>query len=871
MPSVAPRSVALLRGKHPLSRQNPALESVSQTDGNTASFQVKSNSNRCQQIQLQDPPPRKENETTGSTWKNILALSNLNRRLRGFELRTKNGKIPVIIALLFFFSALSGCISNDDDDSSSDENDADNNNEGDGGNGDNGGETDNQSSSLPGPITSISIDSGDTTLTLVWAAVEGVEEYDLYKMNFDDTVMTDDMNNDIESCSDPDFNCDSIRSWNAWQTSFLDSTDYDVITNSNGGNQISYSMTGLNNGDEYMFYVVATNGAGSGDPSSIVSDTPRAPELVVNCEWPSKISTDFPGDEDGGGLHSVIVYDLSWNLVQSITDSSILSSRISFTSLDAGKRYIVLCEWNGFGGTLGPLLTAITDVYEYSLEVDVDLHSEMIVSLVTATTSIPDTFTESDLPRPLEDLIVDAGIVTDRIIDYHSSSDFSYRQFESNADRDADAIHSITRESLSLGKPLYTMELEPVNIRAHGGGIDGIRTLAEMLDNPLPPLIEMVMFDRKTSGGQTDIILSDPMMNRWDVSQIGAVSPSVTTGGSKTIFVSTPDILLGGEQQDGWIPAAWSRDFGQSEFVRVVPADYYVTSAVLSPDETMLAFTGMDIDLWEMAYCNLFVYHFSSQTIQSLTNYEDDDWYKAEICDGVTSVTWTPDGGSILYDMHDKKNSNGTNYTIHLEIVDADGSSAPRTLLQKDGWVFGTPAVAPTNDSFVFSCGLENQIFELCQAPMGLDANATWNSSTYFGNLAAEHVGHKFKPSYSVDASRIIFTHVSLNSVGDPQYSFVIIDRFTTEVLAETVAYAGSEVLGSAIFSATEYTLIPRYADGFEYNEFGQVIISSSSDDRYYGSSGYGTYSYHYEIIPAANSMTDAWGNSGYTFAVYSW
>jgi hypothetical protein len=791
--------------------------------------------------------------------------------IRGIELRIKKVIISMMMALMFLCSALSGCIFDGEDDSNHDENDS-NNNEGDGDDGNNNGDgTDNQSSSLPGAITSISLDSGDTTLTLVWAAVEGVEEYNLYKMNFDNTVMTDDMNNDMESCADPDFNCDSIRAWNAWQTSFLDSSDYDVITNSDEGNQISYSITGLNNGEEYMFYVVATNGAGSGDPSSIVSDTPRAPELVVNCEWPSKISTDFPGDENGGGLHSVIVYDLSWNLVQSITDSSVLSSRISFTSLDAGQRYIVLCEWNGFGGTLGPLLTAITDVYEHSLEVDVDLHSEMIVSLVTATTSIPDTFTEGDLPRALGDLIIDAGIVTDRIIDYHSSSDFSYRQFESNADRDADAIHSIIREALSRGMPLYTTDLEAVNIRSHGGGIDGVRTLAEMLDNPIPPLIEMVMFDRKTSGGQTDIILSDPMMNRWDVSQIGAVSPSVTTGGSKTIFVSTPDILLGGEQQDGWIPSAWSRDFGQSEFVRVVPADYYVTSAVLSPDETMLAFTGMDIDLWEMAYCNLFVYHFSSQTVQTLTNYEDDDWYKGEICDGVTTVTWTPDGGSILYDMHDKKNSNGTNYTIHLEIVDADGSSPPQTLLQKDGWVFATPAVAPTNDSFVFSCGLENQIFELCQAPMGLGANATWDSSTYFGTLAAEHVGHKFKPSYSVDASRIIFTHVSLNSAGDSQYSFVIIDRFTTEVLSETVAYAGSEILGSAIFSATEYTLIPRYSDGYEYNEFGQVIISSNSDDRYYGSSGYGTYSYHQEIIPAANSMTDAWGNSAYTFAVYSW
>jgi hypothetical protein len=292
---------------------------------------------------------------------------------------------------------------------------------------------------------------------------------------------------------------------------------------------------------------------------------------------------------------------------------------------------------------------------------------------------------------------------------------------------------------------------------------------------------------------------------------------------------------------------------------------------VLSPDETMLAFTGMDIDLWEMAYCNLFVYHFSSQTIQSLTNYEDDDWYKGEICDGVTTVTWTPDGGSILYDMHDKKNSNGTNYTIHLEIVDADGSSEPRILLQEDGWVIATPAVAPTNDSFVFSCGFDNQILELCRAPMGLGANATWDSSTYFADLAAEHVGHKFNPSYSVDASRIIFTHVSLNSAGDSQYSFVIIDRFTAEVLAETVAYAGSEVLGSAIFSATEYTLIPRYDDGYEYNEFGQVVISSSSDDRYYGSSGYGTYSYHREIIPAANSMTDAWGNNVYSFSVTSW
>jgi hypothetical protein len=90
-------------------------------------------------------------------------------------------------------------------------------------------------------------------------------------------------------------------------------------------------------------------------------------------------------------------------------------------------------------------------------------------------------------------------------------------------------------------------------------------------------------------------------------------------------------------------------------------------------------------------------------------------------------------------------------------------------------------------------------------------------------------------------------------------------------VLAESAAYAGSEVLGSAIFSATEYTLIPLYDDGYEYNEFGQVIINSNSDDRYYGSSGYGTYSYHQEIIPAANSMTDAWGNSVYSFSVTSW
>ena len=783
-------------------------------------------------------------------------------------------RIAIIMAIMLVFTGLSGCIFNDDDDSNRDENDANNNNEGDENNGgnNNGDGTDNQSSSLPGAITSISLDSGDTTLTLVWTVVEGVEEYNLYKMSYDNTVFTDEMINDMESCSDPDFNCDSIRAWNAWQTSFLDSSDYDVITNSDGGNQISYAMTGLNNGEEYMFYVVASNNAGNGGPSAIVSGTPNAPELIVNCQWPSGISTDFPGDEYGGGLHSVSLYDLSWNLVHTITiqeidksqDPNSSTPRTSFTSLSEGDRYIAVCIWNGFGGTEGPLLAAITDTYNYRLVVNVNLRSELAMNLIIASEPNTDSLTPSSLTRDLDDLLSEANIITERLFDFHSSSDFSYRQFESNADRDADSIYSIVREALSRGKQLNVIDLGEVNIQSHGGGLDGIRTLSDMYNNPIPPLIEMIMFDRMTSAGQTDVVWSDPMLRRWDISQVASISPSVTVGGSKSVFLSTADILIGGEQQDGWVQGAWSRDFGQTEITRLTSTDYFVVSAKISPDESMLAFAGMKMEKYETAHCDLFVYRFSDSTTYALTNYSDDNYYHSDICDGVNKASWSPDGNTIMFDYRDKTSTTGYNASIYS--VPSDGSSNPLLVLENDSWWFITPEIAPTGDTFAFSCGLKSStFFEICEAPTGLDADSTWRAATYFDDVANELGGQKASPSFSVDGLRIIFTYIKSDGSGGFDYSFVVIDRFSGVVLSKSESYAGSEILGSATYSATEYTLMPRVDEGYEYNEYGQVIIPpASSDNRYFGSSIYNSNPYFRETIPAANNM-------GITFAVYDW
>ncbi|MEE8373882.1 MAG: hypothetical protein V3R87_09195, partial [Dehalococcoidia bacterium] len=275
-----------------------------------------------------------------------------------------------------------------------------------------------------------------------------------------------------------------------------------------------------------------SNSSSSPTPSAAARSTatPRPTPMHIPTATPAPESppaiTGVPIlpdlDGDVGDLTQVVLYDLAWNEVAVDRDSD---PAYRF-DVDRGSSYILVADYSR-----GPALAAVTPSVTGLLEQDITIDSEVAMSLIIATEQAFEDFLPGSLSRPLDDLVADAN---QAVADLNAFYDD--RNTNRDADRMADAIHALTMDHLNRSALIYTDDINEDMIRSYGGGLQGIRALEQMVNDPLPPLNPHFVFTRYNSRNEVDFGMSDLETTRWDFMGAEGMTPHITTGGDKVVY-----------------------------------------------------------------------------------------------------------------------------------------------------------------------------------------------------------------------------------------------------------------------------------------------------------------------------------------------
>lgn len=132
-------------------------------------------------------------------------------------------------------------------------------------------------------------------------------------------------------------------------------------------------------------------------------------------------------------------------------------------------------------------MEAITPTITGDLVQNITLYTELAADLIIATEHNSTNWELSNLSRPLDALLADAYKVIDNLNAYYKD-----RNANRNADRVADAIRALVMDKYNQGSWLTDQDLSEETIRAYGGGLDGIRPLSDMLNDPSPRLTQFL-------------------------------------------------------------------------------------------------------------------------------------------------------------------------------------------------------------------------------------------------------------------------------------------------------------------------------------------------------------------------------------------
>jgi hypothetical protein len=608
----------------------------------------------------------------------------------------------------------------------------------------------------------------------------------------------------------------------------------------------SYVHENLANNVTYYYLITAVSPDGESDVSVEVSATTRFPRITGNAILP-ELSITYENGLPGGGLYGVFLFDLSFNELANDTDAD---SSFSF-SVESNKAYILVAYYNG-----GQSLAAVTPTITDDLVQNISIDTEVAMNLIVATEQAMD-LEPTSLSRPLNDLLADANQEVAYLNAFYED-----RNNNRNADRIADAVHALTLDKLNRGTGVKIEELNEATIRAYGGGLQGIRSLSAMLNQPNPPLNPHFTFTRYNSNNEVDFGMSDLETKRWDYLGLG-IFPHITTGGTAVVFSGPTSAQI---DETSYVMGVYKKVLGSAEDpVLLTPLNIDCLGASWSPDETKIAFSGRYVDPdGSMRPFNIFVMNSDGSDLTQLTDYS---WslIGTEIRElqGAMNPSWSPDGSEIIFETFYITLTTDMELTgvSLLEKINADGTNK-QTIL--DGWAtgfnaIGNPSWSPDGSRILFHARPPGQDdFEVIVIPSNFKEGD-------YAQLLTRNTADDYYPSWSYDGRFIIFSSDREGEKGtlpevedlDP---FYVINSYTGEVVADFGDFTEAGYYFGPRFTAIEAVF--KAVEGVDTDEFGNAIVASGSDKRY--NDDHSSYNYYREIIPAANTV-------GITFSTTSW
>jgi hypothetical protein len=540
-----------------------------------------------------------------------------------------------------------------------------------------------------------------------------------------------------------------------------------------------------------------------------------------------------------GGLQGIYLMDLSFNLLANYTSGPSYSF-----SVKPNKSYVLIASYGG-----GQAIAAVTPTITGDLVQNISINTELAEDLIQATEHATDSLEPSNLSRPLTDLLADAYKEVANLNAFYDD-----RNTNRSADRVADAIHALIMDKLNKGSGVFPEDLNEVTIRAYGGGLDGIRSLSDMLNNPKPPLNSVFTFTRYNSQKEVDCGMSDLENKRWDYLGNG-VDPDIAAGGTSVVFTDLTSTMW---NETNYVWGVYKKIlYSTADPILLTPINIDCSWPSWSPDETKIAFTGRYPDENESELPNnLFVINADGSGLKQLTYY---DYYNPVIGDytGVNFPSWSPNGSEIIFNLNIITINSGGDYWINksLEIINADGTNQ-RTFL--DGTLasftyLSSPSWSPDGSHIVFDGVAKGEDdYEIFLVRSNLSMN-NFNLSDI--SYLTYNTANDSAPSWSTDGRFIIFTSNREGEIGtlpgikdlNPIY---VINSYNGEVVADLGDFTKAGFYFCPSFTATELAL--KAVEGVQTDDNGNVVVNPGSDPRCSDTPSEPLYQ---AIIPVANSM----------------
>jgi len=612
----------------------------------------------------------------------------------------------------------------------------------------------------------------------------------------------------------------------------------------------SYSHKNLANNVTYYYLITAVGPGGESGVSTEISAITRLPKITGTPTFPD-LSITYANNLPGGGLYGVFLYDLSFNALANDTDTD---PSFSFP-VKANENYILIAYYYG-----GQSIAAVTPTVTHDLTQNISIDTEVTMNLIVATEQAMDNLEPTSLSRPLDDLLADANQEVIRLNAFYQD-----RNNNRTADRIADAVHALTLDKLSQGAGVSFEDLNEATIRAYGGGLQGIRSLSDILNDPKPPLNPHFTFSRYNSNNEVDFGMSDLDTKRWDYLQTYAFVPHITTGGTALVFYG----LAAGNVTEH-VMAVYKTTLGAQEAgIQLTPANIdcdYGSSPYWSPDESKIAFSARyaNPDPTVKEPNNLFVMNADGSGLKQLTHYTGP--LTVHVDDqGARAPSWSPDGSKIIFESLIVTEDPVEEAHASLEIIDSDGGNQ-RTFLDGGStgyWMPGYPSWSPAGDRILFHAIPPGQDdFEIVIAYAGdvLEEGDVMDLYILTANTAMDQ-----DPSWSHDGRFVIFSSNREEETGTlpgvvDLMPFYVVNSYNAKVVADLGNFADAGYYLCPRFTAIEAVFVA--VEGANTDEYGNAIIDPGSDTR--TGNTHSSYNYYREIIPAANTL-------GITFACTSW
>lgn len=598
----------------------------------------------------------------------------------------------------------------------------------------------------------------------------------------------------------------------------------------------SYVHKGLAINVTYYYLITAVGPGGESNVSNEVSATTRLPRITGAAILPD-LYINYTNDLPGGGLYGIFLSDLSYNVLANDTDTD---PSYSF-SVEPNRAYVLTALYNGGQG-----FAAVTPTISGDLVQNISIDTEVAMDLIIATEKAMDNLEPTSLSRPLDDLLADANQEVANLNAFYED-----RNKNRNADRIADAIHALTMDKLNKGEGVSSEDLDEATIRAYGGGLQGIRSLSDMLANPKPPLNPEFTFTRYNSKMEKDFGMSDLETKRWDYLGTG-IFPHITTGGTAVLYIGPTSTF---RDETHYLIGVYKKVLGSTgDPILLTPLNIDCLAASWSPDETKIAFVARDIepDASTQPF-NLFVMDADGSNLAQLT-YCPEPLLRTDVwpTQGADYPSWSPNGSEIIFNILRVTSEIDATHFYCIDAlykINADGTNMHNFFDRVDtGYSFiECPSWSPDGSRILFDArppGENDAEIIVIPSDFKLGDNIT---------ILTQNDADDVLPSWSYDGRFIIFSSIREGETGTLPgvqylYPFYVINSYTEEVVADFGDFADAGCYYGPRFTAIEAVF--KAKEGVATDEYGNAIISGF-DNRCADDPSINTY--YREIIPAAN------------------